>query len=138
MSEPTKVFSVEEANQLLEQVRPLVQQLQALQGSILKSNQQLQEGARKLSQGNGYPIQEINQQLQELTKHQLHLIEAFESAFQQLETLGCFLKDLEVGLVDFHAMRDGELVFLCWKLGEDRIRFWHQLEAGFTGRQPLE
>ena len=57
---------------------------------------------------------------------------------QQLEDLGCLLKDLTTGLVDFYGTRRGELVFLCWKLGEDRIRFWHGLDEGYTGRQPLE
>ena len=48
---------------------------------------------------------------------------------RQLEELGCVLKDLAQGLVDFYVMREGELVFLCWKQGEERIRFWHPLEA---------
>jgi len=138
MEQPSKVFSVDEANQLLGQVSPLVQQLQALQGSIIKTNHQLDEAVPKLSQGNGYPIQELRKQIADLTKHQLHLIEAFQSALQQLESLGCLLKDVNLGLVDFYSLRDGEPVFLCWRLGEERIEFWHRVEEGFAGRQPLE
>ena len=137
MEQPQKSFTIEEANQLLGHIAPLVEQLQHLQASILKTNHQLDEAVQKLAQGNGYPIQEIKQQIQDLTKHQLHLLEAFQSALQQLESLGCVLKDMTTGLVDFYSLRDGELVFLCWRLGEDRIRFWHRLEDGFTGRQPL-
>ena len=138
MDQPDKIFTVEEANQLLSQVAPLAQQLQGLHESILNTNHQLDEGVQKLSQGNGFPLQEIRKRLAELTQHQLHLLEAFQSALQQLESLGCVLKDLSVGLVDFYGMRNDELVFLCWKLGEERIRFWHHLQDGFAGRQPLD
>ena len=137
MDSSPKVFSVEEANQLLGQVAPLLQQLQGLQQSIARTNQELDEAVGKLSQGNGYPVKEIQQRVSELTQHQLNLIEAFQSALQQLENLGCLLKDLNTGLVDFYSMRSGELVFLCWKVGEEMIQFWHGLEDGFSGRQPL-
>ena len=137
MEPPPKVFTVEEANQLLSQVAPLVQQLQALQGSIVTTNQQLDEAVEKLAQGNGYPLREIKDQVTRLTEHQLRLVEAFQSALQQLESLGCFLKDLHLGLIDFYTLKGGELVFLCWRLGEEQIRFWHRVDDGFGGRQPL-
>jgi hypothetical protein len=50
---------------------------------------------------------------------------------------GAEVKDLDEGLIDFPALRHGETVLLCWQLGEDRIRFWHTVEDGFAGRQPL-
>jgi hypothetical protein len=50
---------------------------------------------------------------------------------------GALVKDLDEGLVDFPAQREGEEVLLCWRLGEDEIRFWHGLEEGFSGRRPL-
>ena len=135
--QPDKVFTVEEANGLLPRVRPLVEQLQALQGSIVRTNKQLDEKVHKLSAGNGYPLQELRRQIEKLTRHQLQLIEAFHSALQQLEELGCVLKDLSLGLLDFHTVRDGEPAFLCWKLDEEAVRFWHPLDAGYTARQPL-
>jgi hypothetical protein len=52
--------------------------------------------------------------------------------------LGCLVKDLDTGLVDFLALREGEPVFLCWQLGEPRITHWHTVEGGFAGRQPIE
>ena len=52
--------------------------------------------------------------------------------------LGVILKDLEVGLVDFPAHRNGREVYLCWRLGEDHIGWWHEIDSGFAGRQPLE
>jgi hypothetical protein len=55
----------------------------------------------------------------------------------ELHAFGCELKDPDIGLIDFLALRNGREVYLCWHLGEDRIRFWHDLDAGFVGRQPL-
>ena len=136
--QPPKTVTLSEANALLLQVRPLLQQLQGLQRSIIQTNQRLDELVTKLATGNGYPIHAIKQQVQELTKHQLQLIEAFQSVLQQLEVVGCVLKDVEMGLVDFYSLRDGQLIFLCWKLDEDHIRFWHALDEGYAERQRLE
>ncbi|MBI1991985.1 MAG: DUF2203 domain-containing protein [Candidatus Omnitrophica bacterium] len=134
---PPKTFTVEEANALLPRVKALVEQLQGLQRSIAQTNQQLDECVRKVATGNGYPIQSLKQQIDSLTQHQLQLIEGFQSALTQLEEQGGWLKDLNIGLIDFYGLRDDKLIFLCWKLGEDRIRFWHTLEDGYAGRQPL-
>ncbi len=137
MPDTPKLFTVEEANALLEPIAKLMQQLQGLHQSILKTNQQLDERVEKLAAGNGYPIQELREEVEQLTGRQLNLVQAFQSALRQLEEMGCLLKDLAQGLVDFYSMRGGEVVLLCWRLGEERIRFWHGLEDGFTGRQPL-
>ena len=55
----------------------------------------------------------------------------------ELTAIGCVLKGFEDGLVDFYGQRDGRLVFLCWRLGEDEVTHWHELDAGFAGRQPI-
>jgi len=132
------MFTVEEANAILEQVIPLVEQLQSLRKSIIKAHEQIDEPVSHFQQGNGYPLRDVHSKLEELTKRQMLLIEAFRSTMQQLESLGGRLKDLDIGLVDFLSERDGEPILLCWKLGEERIRFWHSLESGFAGRQPLD
>ena len=70
--------------------------------------------------------------------------EAAESAaringfLQELEAIGCQFKGFESGLVDFYSLRNDRLVFLCWQLVEDRITHWHEVDAGYAGRQPLE
>ena len=65
-------------------------------------------------------------------------MEALEKEIQKLEDLGCVLKDMTTGLVDFPAVRLGTRVWLCWKLGEDDVRFWHGLHEGFAGRKPVD
>ena len=59
------------------------------------------------------------------------------SAETSIPSLGAILKDLNTGLIDFYGHRQGELVFLCWRRGEEGIQFWHRLDEGFAGRQPL-
>ncbi len=60
-----------------------------------------------------------------------------ERCVQRIHALGCVLKDINQGLVDFPSRREGRQVFLCWKHGEEQVGFWHDAESGFAGRQPL-
>jgi len=60
------------------------------------------------------------------------------TAVERVNALGCVLKDVEEGLVDFYALRDDEPIFLCWQLGEPAVAHWHPLDAGFAARQPID
>lgn len=66
------------------------------------------------------------------------LTEKLVEAAEELSDLGVELKGVEQGLIDFPSRRDGELVYLCWRYDEDRIRHWHPLHAGYAGRRPIE
>jgi hypothetical protein len=57
---------------------------------------------------------------------------------RELEAIGCVFKGFDAGLVDFYSLRDDRPVFLCWRMGEPRITHWHELDAGFGGRQPID
>ncbi len=70
-------------------------------------------------------------------EHQ-QLAQSLKSALDRILETGCLIKDLDVGLLDFPALIDNEQVYLCWKLGEDRIRFYHRQDEGFAGRKPLD
>jgi hypothetical protein len=76
--------------------------------------------------GGSYPGREVARPLVELSR-----------AAAELEAVDVVLRDIDRGLVDFPAIREGSEVYLCWLLDEDEIRFWHDPEAGFAGRQPL-
>lgn len=70
--------------------------------------------------------------------HYAILLTSFAAEMSELEDLGVQLKDFERGLVDFPSLRDGRVVLLCWQLGEgDQLEWWHDMEAGFSGRTPL-
>lgn len=133
-----KLLTLEEANALLPKVQVLALQLKGLYHSVVKTNKEMDEVIAKLSAGNGHPVSDLKDRLEELTKHQLQLIEAYQSAVAQLEDLGGLLKDAEKGLVDFYTLHDDQVAFLCWHLGEDKVRFWHTLEEGFSGRKQLK
>jgi len=65
------------------------------------------------------------------------LMAAIREAVGEIEQNGCVVKDLDLGLVDFPSIVEDEQVYLCWKLGEKRIRYWHRVSEGFAGRKPL-
>ncbi|MEP6589845.1 MAG: DUF2203 domain-containing protein [Gemmatimonadota bacterium] len=61
-----------------------------------------------------------------------------ESCLDELTQIGCHFKDFESGLVDFPALREEKVVYLCWRAGEDRVEHWHELTGGVEGRQPID
>jgi len=65
------------------------------------------------------------------------LVEELDGIVREIEESGAHLKDIRLGLVDFPAERNGEVVYLCWQFGEPEVAFWHRVEEGFAGRQPL-
>jgi len=71
-------------------------------------------------------------------KEHTRLAQNLKSALDQILETGCVIKDLDVGLLDFPSVIDNEEVYLCWKLGEDRIRYYHRQNEGFAGRKPLD
>ena len=93
----------------------------------------LREGKRKVA-GNGHLDEAAAAERPEAASR---LAEDIRQLAGEVEALGCELKDIAMGLVDFRAVRQGREVYLCWRLGEPGIAFWHELEAGYMGRQPL-
>ncbi len=73
-----------------------------------------------------------------LEREAAEIVEKLNGLMAELVDVGCHLKDLQAGLIDFPGRRDGGDVLLCWKLGEPRLAFWHDLPAGFTGRRPID
>lgn len=65
------------------------------------------------------------------------LFDAMHVEIEAVQTTGCTIKRLDIGLVDWYAQRDGHEVFLCWQLGEKHVEFWHEINTGFSGRRPI-
>jgi hypothetical protein len=84
--------------------------------------------------GAGYAASDLNSAQGELEQ----LAERAAACVRELDELGVVVKDLDLGLLDFPALRDGVEVELCWRVGEDRVEHWHPLEAGFRGRKPID
>jgi hypothetical protein len=125
-----RTFTLEEATALLPRVRDLIVEMQETKASIDTINEQL----RELTAGNGHaPTGDVARKQQEAKR----LVERLNERLAEINELGCELKGLDEGLIDFRSERDGRTVYLCWKLGEEGIAWWHELDTGFAGRQRL-
>jgi len=124
-----KLFTVEEANALLPDVRAHLQEIQKSRRRLGKYRRQTKLAADAADQGGG-GIVAGPQYAKALTD--------FTNDLSELESLGVQIKDFERGLVDFPSLREGRVVLLCWQLGEgDELAWWHDVDAGFAGRTPL-
>jgi hypothetical protein len=127
-------FTPEEANAALVHVRPLVEQMVAHRAAMrLAEEREEQLQARVSGNGGGIPPEELAHAAEALDEEAAAVARCVDA----IQELGAVVKDLDSGLVDFPARRAGEEVLLCWRLGEDEIRFWHTLDGGFAGRRPL-
>ena len=127
-------FTPEEANAALADVRPLVEQMVVQRRSHMEAQGRQEElEGRIRGNGGGIPPAELAEVAAEVARQARELAHTID----ELSALGVEVKDIDEGLVDFPALRRGETVLLCWKLGEDDIEYWHTLEDGFAGRRPL-
>ena len=134
MLRPVRHFTPDEANTALEHVRPLVEQLVALRAEHVAAIERQEELERKI-RGNGGGIPPA--QLAEATAEVDALARRLAKLVDEINAHGAEVKDLDSGLIDFPALRNGETVLLCWQLGEDEIAFWHGTDDGYAGRRPL-
>ena len=131
-----KHFSRQEAEELLpiiepglEQARQQKQRIEALGAEISTST------SRIMLLGGSLPS--LGELKGKKTEHD-RLTEELLETIKEIQQTGCLVKDLDTGLVDFPSLLGGEEVYLCWKLGEERIGYWHGIEEGFAGRKPLD
>ena len=124
---PTHYFTVAEANALLPRVKAVISDLLDARQRILDAQPDLWPVLEKaLGNGGSKKAGEL-----------LVEFERIESSVHALSEMGCILKDINSGLVDFPTIRNGREVLLCWRYDEPEVGFWHDAEAGFAGRQPL-
>ena len=128
-------FTPEEANALLGQVRPVAESLVAHRRAFTVAAARRARLTQRIA-GNGGDFDP--QEPSELDEQLQREAEAVAGAVEELQALGVLVKDLDRGLVDFPALRDGEEVLLCWQVGEGEVAYWHGLEEGFAGRKPLD
>jgi hypothetical protein len=127
-------FTPGEANAALVSVRPLVERMvEQRQAHVdaLARQEELEGHIR--GNGGGIPPAELAETAAEVERVARELAKTIDDIVAH----GAEVKDLDEGLIDFPALRHGETVLLCWKLGEDEIRYWHTVEDGFAGRQEL-
>ncbi len=128
-------FTPKEANAELREIRPLVEELVAHRRKQQRLQAQRLELAMKIA-GNGGGID--SQKIAEVEEAEQHERVGIASCVNAIHGHGAIVKDLDEGLVDFPALRHGEEILLCWRLGEDEVAHWHGLEEGFAGRKQLD
>jgi hypothetical protein len=125
-----KLFSEEEANELIPRLEILLRQLQ-MQATSLRAR--VEELAVTDPSVVHCELSEIVDRYPELRSFTVNMADAAG----QIESFGCILKDIEQGLVDFPYDAGDDVVFLCWQFGESRVIAWHRIDSGFADRQPL-
>jgi len=126
-----KLFSPAEACELIPRLELLIRDLQARAGEV---RGRIAEVAAHDSEAHRMELPELIARYPELRSSTVRMAELTS----EIEALGCFLKDLDLGLVDFpYEIEEGRVVFLCWQPGEPEIAAWHPIETGFGDRRPL-
>lgn len=124
---PARYFTVDEANALLPTLEPLMAELLKRRARVVAQRKQLGEALDDIRRDVGGRIpSEMAQDFR-----------IIEQLVQRIQSHGCILKDMNSGLLDFLAQREGREVYLCWRYGEPRVAFYHELHTGFNGRQPV-
>jgi hypothetical protein len=123
----TRYFSVEEANELLADIEPLMERLLERRTKVVESRQQIYQLLAAGDSDFGGPA--ASELVQDFV--------AIERLARKIRSHGCIIKDLNNGLVDFLSKRDGREIYLCWRYGEPRVEFFHELHMGFKGRQHI-
>ena len=123
-----RYFTLQEANEAIITVRPLMDEIQTIRQKILARQPEVWPVVER-SAGNGG-----SQAASKLVKEFAQL----DALVHLIQETGAVFKDINLGLLDFPALKDGREVYLCWKYGEEDITFWHEIEAGYAGRQSID
>jgi len=123
-----RIFTLTEAQSLLPRLRSLLAEISEEWSHLRKLEPDVQK-ARDKAQFDGYC--KSGPEYVQSVSHLMFLI-------HQIRDMGVLLKDADRGLCDFPYVRQGRVVYLCWQLGEERIAYWHDIDAGFSGREPLD
>jgi len=131
---PAKLFTIEQANAMLPLVRAITSDLATLAREVVERRHRLAvlTAGREWKPGDPY-----SDELAEIEARLERDAQRLQEYVEELRELGVEPKGAVDGLVDFPSLMDGRIVFLCWKLGEPEVTHWHELEAGFAGRQSL-
>ena len=129
-------FTLEEAESLLPEIEEGMRQAISLKSEFEQAEGALQSLNQRVIMLGGVLVDRQVVYQNKLRRDQS--AEGLKAAIQKIQESGCVIKDLDIGLVDFPTLFRGQEVYLCWKLGESRIGFWHGTQEGFAGRKPID
>jgi hypothetical protein len=122
------LFTVEQANTILPKVKKRFDEILCCKNNVMD----IQEELQNLSDSNS-SFEKFIKKKQELN----HAVTSLYNMIQELEDMGVMIKSVDEGLLDFPSIRYDEEIWLCWKFGENQVKFWHRKEEGFMGRKPI-
>ena len=131
-----KTFTLDEAQSLLPVVESLLNRALVAKEAAGDLQEKIGDQARQIFVSGGMFIDIAAAQKRRVALEAL--VQRAKDALQEIDSIGVQIKDLDIGLLDFPFVLEGETVLLCWKKGEPRIQFWHRIEDGFAGRQPID
>ncbi|MGH9612801.1 MAG: DUF2203 domain-containing protein [Bryobacteraceae bacterium] len=131
-----RYFTLSEAEDSLRRIESLLRQAVSAGADLRELKRDLQESLQRIAMLGGSRVNqgEIARRRSSIDAAETRLRETAE----RIQETGCLVKDLDIGLIDFPAIFRGREVYLCWKLGEPKILFWHPVEEGFRGRKPID
>jgi hypothetical protein len=133
---PPHIFTLTEAERARQELEPILIEAMDFRKKLSRLDRELSAVAARIMMMGGVIVP--YGKLAALRNEHTQMAESLKSALDRILETGCLVKDLDVGLLDFPAVINNEEVYLCWKLGEDRIRFYHKQDEGFAGRKPLD
>jgi hypothetical protein len=131
-----KLFTLAEAESTRAELEPVLLEAMEARRRMNTAEEWLAMLAAKIQMAGGMRFD-----YEEAARHRLErnsLEKSVESAVERIHSAGCIVKDLDVGLLDFPARMNNEDIYYCWRVGEDRIRFYHRQDEGFAGRKPID
>jgi hypothetical protein len=131
-----RYFTLDQAEQILPKVEAAVRTAIGLKADFQHADESLRDLSRRVMMSGGMVVNRESALLLRQTREDS--AERLKEAMEQITEYGCQVKDLDIGLLDFPTLYRGREVLLCWRLGEQRIEYWHGLEEGFRGRKPID
>jgi len=126
-----RFYGIDEANERLAQVGPLLEHLRADRDAVASAQRELVRA--RTTNGSAEHAEELAQRQMEIRE----IVRRMQAIVTDLDAWGIALRDIGSGLIDFPALASGRPIWLCWRLGEDDINWWHEADAGFDSRRPL-
>lgn len=131
-----RLFTLKEAEHARREIEPFLVEAIECRKKLSGLDNDLSAVAARIMMMGGVIVP--YESLAKLRREHTRLAETLKSSLDRILETGCVIKDLEIGLLDFPSIIDNEEVYLCWKLGEDRIRYYHRQNEGFAGRRPID
>jgi hypothetical protein len=133
-----KVFTLDEANSTIPKISQALDRIVAINERVKTLTQDIKDLFDIWGESIYDPKNIDHKYCHDKLMERNALLQELQYHINNVQGLGCFVKDVNQGLVDFYSEKDGQLIFLCWRRGESVIRFWHKINDGFSARRSVE